>query len=445
MEHPEGSKKFKVLVVEDDAFMRDMICEILQETDYLIESAVNGADAFTKCMESQDYDLVVSDLMMPVMGGLELIKKLRAANSDVAMIILTGSNDVLLALSAIKSGADDYLLKDENVQDTIGLAVRRVLEKRMVIEQNRILNDFIKNALKKYISPEYVEMLINKPDILNLGGEEREITIVFTDIESFTTIAESLDAKTLVSHLNEYLDGMTQILLNHKGTLDKYVGDSLIAFWNAPMAQADHINNCLTAVLEMSDFSVNLDRKFKMEGKSPFKTRIGVNTGKAIVGNIGSTDRFNYTAIGDQVNLASRLEAMNKVYGTNILISGATYEKAKNLFRFRKMDFVRVKGKEKPVMIYELLGKHDQKFEDSFEEMIVLFERGMEAYRTKQWKDGVDIFTAALDIKSEDTPSKIYLNRCKTLLESPLPDEWDGVFDFRFNKRRVDPLVIKTT
>ena len=352
---------------------------------------------------------------------------------------------ISIALSAIKNGANDYLLKDENLQDTIILSVGRALEKKRIVDQNRKLNDFIKNALKKYISPEYVELLINKPDMLYLGGEGREITVLFTDIEGFTTIAESQTADKMVGDLNEYLDGMTEILLKHKGTLDKYVGDSIIAFWNAPMEVDNHVVNGLLAVLEMAEFSAALSRKFSEQGKSPLKTRFGVNTGKAIVGNIGSKDRFNYTAIGDNMNLASRLESLNKMYGTSVLITGATYNLSKNRFRVRYIDTLRVKGKETPVKIYELLSNRDRKFEGCIEEMMVLYEKGITAYSNRRWAESRQYFISALVKKNDDIPSRIYRDRCSVLMNSPLPADWDGVFDLRLNRRKTDLMDIKST
>lgn len=432
-----------ILVVDDDPFMRDVICSILQATGYSIETAENGVEAFDKFSGKSGFDLIVSDLTMPVMDGMKLLEKIRAVDTEIPFIVLTGNSEISIALSAIKNGANDYLLKDENLQDTIILSVGRVLEKKRIVDQNRKLNDFIKNALKKYISPEYVEMLVNKPDMLFLGGEEREITVLFTDIEGFTTISENLPPKDLVAHLNEYLDGMTEILLKNRGTLDKYEGDSLVAFWNAPLEQEEHVVNCLSAVLEMAVFSDGLSLKFLKEGKPSFKTRMGINTGKAIVGNIGSRDRFNYTAIGDQVNLASRLEGLNKVYGTALLITLSTYDLSKGKFRVRPLDTIRVKGKDKPVDVFELLGRGGQVFGGSFEKMLVFFEKGLEAYRNRQWTEGCRCFDAALKIKGDDMPSRIYLNRCLTLSESPPPEDWDGVFDFQLNRRKDDYLSIR--
>lgn len=433
----------KILVVDDDPFMRDIIGDILRSTEYDIETADNGADALDKLIKYSGFALIVSDLTMPVMDGMKLLEKVRELDAEIPFIVLTGNSEISIALTAIKNGANDYLIKDENIQDTILLSVDRVLEKKKILDQNRKLNDFIKNALKKYISPEYVEMLVNKPDMLFLGGEEREISILFTDIEGFTTISEKLQPKDLVAHLNEYLNGMTEILLKNKGTLDKYEGDSLVAFWNAPLEQTDHVVNCLTAVLEMAEFSDRLSLQFQGDGKPPFKTRMGVNNGKAIVGNIGSKDRFNYTAIGDQVNLASRLEGLNKVYGTSLLITQSTYELSKNKFRARELDLMRVKGKAKPVNVLELLGKCDQVFNESFEKMLVFFEKGLAAYINREWTEACRCFDAALRAKVDDAPSRIYLGRCQTLSESPPPDDWDGVFDFRLNRRKEDYLSIR--
>jgi len=287
---------------------------------------------------------------------------------------------------------------------------------------------WIKNAFKMYLSPDFVNVLLKKPDLLYLGGVEREMTILFSDLQGFTSLSEGMSPTDLVDLLNEYLDGMTRILLDHGGTLDKYEGDAIMAFWGAPMDQPDHAVLAVRAALKMSRFSDRLSESFQAQGRPPIKTRIGLNTGMAVVGNIGSKRRFNYTIIGDEVNLASRLEGANKQYGTFLMISENTYHRVKGQFQCRKLDLIRVKGKAKPVGVHEVLGLADESCEDTFLTMLDHYHSGLEAYKKSDWKSALDLFDRALACVPEDGPSLTYRDRCLHFMASPPPPDWGGVF-----------------
>lgn len=211
----------------------------------------------------------------------------------------------------------------------------------------------IQNMFANYVSKSIVEELLKHPEKLELGGEDREITVLFSDIRGFTTLSEKLTPQELVSHLNEYLSAMTEIIFKYEGTLDKYVGDEIMAFWNAPVDQPNHAElACLTA-LDMMEKLRELNVSWPEEKR--LNIGIGLNTGIMTVGNMGSKSRMDYTLMGDNVNLGARLEGTNKIYGTNIIISEFTYEKIKDKFLCRELDNIRVKGKLKPVKIYEVL------------------------------------------------------------------------------------------
>jgi class 3 adenylate cyclase/CHASE2 domain-containing sensor protein len=211
----------------------------------------------------------------------------------------------------------------------------------------------IQNMFANYVSKSIVEELLKHPEKLELGGEDREITVLFSDIRGFTTLSEKLTPQELVSHLNEYLSAMTEIIFKYEGTLDKYVGDEIMAFWNAPVDQPNHAElACLTA-LDMMEKLRELNASWPEEKR--LNIGIGLNTGIMTVGNMGSKNRMDYTLMGDNVNLGARLEGTNKIYGTNIIISEFTYEKIKDRFLCRELDNIRVKGKLKPVKIYEVL------------------------------------------------------------------------------------------
>ncbi|MBC8042306.1 MAG: adenylate/guanylate cyclase domain-containing protein [Rhizobacter sp.] len=215
----------------------------------------------------------------------------------------------------------------------------------------------IRGYFNAYLDPEVVNQLISNPNQFRLGGEKRELTMLFSDIKGFTNISEALPPEELVVLLNEYLGAMTDIVLKSGGTLDKYVGDAVVAFWGAPIAMEDHAKRGCWAAVEMQEKLAELRAKWKAEGRPELRCRIGVNTGKVIVGNMGSQARFSYTAMGDAMNLASRLEAANKAFGTYILISEYTNEHVQEFCQTREIADITVQGKAQPIRVFEVVGK----------------------------------------------------------------------------------------
>jgi adenylate cyclase len=236
----------------------------------------------------------------------------------------------------------------------------------------------IRGMFAQYVNPEVVTSLMADPDKLQLGGEDRELTVMFSDIRGFTTISEQLQPQQLVLLLNEYLTKMTDILFDYRGTLDKYIGDAVMAFWGAPIEIKSHAILACDAALKMMDEVHALNERlrtdpefvvFKDKGLS-IDIGIGLNSGTMTVGNMGSLVRKNYTIMGDNVNLGSRLEGVNKVYGTNIIVNESTYEIVKDHFITRELDLIRVKGKKLPVRIYELMGRKDGVTSDKIKAMV---------------------------------------------------------------------------
>ncbi|KYK20507.1 hypothetical protein AYK24_10130, partial [Thermoplasmatales archaeon SG8-52-4] len=218
---------------------------------------------------------------------------------------------------------------------------------------------WITSIFGKYVSPIVIDNLIKNPDLINLGGEKRNITIFFSDIRGFTSISEKLMPEELVHLLNEYLTEMTTIIIKNDGLVDKYMGDAIMAFWGAPLEQPNHAEMACSSSLEMIEKLRKLQEKWKKENIPSFDIGIGLNSGDAIVGNMGSSSRFDYTAMGDNVNLASRMEGLNKIYGTNIIITEKTHNVIKEKFETRRLDAVRVKGKKKPIFVFELVSTKD--------------------------------------------------------------------------------------
>jgi len=213
----------------------------------------------------------------------------------------------------------------------------------------------IKTIFSYYVHPSVVNQLISNPELVRLGGEKREMTVLFTDLWNFTTISESYSPEFIFNHLNEYFEAMTKVIFRYGGTLDKYIGDAIVAFWGAPIYYEDHALRACLCALKMQFELEKLRIKWESEGKPLLYMRIGINTGEMIVGNIGGYGRFNYTVIGDSVNLGARLESANKQFGTNIIISEYTYNKVKDFVKVREIGDIVVKGKSEPVKVYELI------------------------------------------------------------------------------------------
>jgi len=283
----------------------------------------------------------------------------------------------------------------------------------------------IRGAFQYYLSPAVITEILKDPAKLKLGGEKKNLTVLFSDIRGFTSLSEKLTPEELVHILNEYLTAMTNVVFRHAGLLDKYIGDAVMAIYGAPIDQADHAERGCRTALEMMAELRKLCEKWEAEGRPVIDIGIGVNSGDMVVGNMGSDMRFDYTVMGDHVNLGARLEGLNKEYKTNILISEFTYGMVKDLFFCRDMDFVRVKGKGKPVRIYELLGEIGER--DKWEERARLFEEALDLYRKGSWDDAIGAFRKILERCPDEHPAGIYIERCEKLKAHP-PESWDGVY-----------------
>lgn len=296
--------------------------------------------------------------------------------------------------------------------------------------KERQQNVMIKGMFSQYVSKEVVNQLLVDPGKLRLGGERKNLSILFSDIAGFTTFAEKKQPEELVSFINEFLNAMTEIILSHNGTLDKYLGDAVMAFWGAPIEVKDHAYEACVTALQMQEKLVEMREKWSTSGEIPIRIRIGINTGDVIVGNIGGEKRFDYTVLGDDVNLASRLEGANKEYATNIMISDATYDSCKDKILARELDVIRVKGKNKPTKVYELISiAGDKKAEEAVEKMDLYFQ-ALDLYRQKSFEPALDYFKRSYE-KLGDYPSKVYIQRCEFYLKNPPDQNWDGVFEMK--------------
>jgi adenylate cyclase len=289
----------------------------------------------------------------------------------------------------------------------------------------------VRSAFGQYLSPEVIRRLLVNPQLVE--PKKTDITVMFSDIRGFTTISEKLDAQDLALFLNQYLSDMTGLVFEHQGTLDKYIGDAVMAFWGAPFEEPGHATRGCNTALKMMGRVREMQKKWEAEGKPHLDIGIGLNTGVASVGNMGSALRYGYTALGDTVNLSSRLEGLNKDYGTHILVNETTYTAAKDEgFVFRELDLIRVKGKLQPVTIYELIGRAGESSvygtPDEVRARVELFQQARELYRKRRWEESQKTFQIILDKWPDDGPSRTYWKRCQDYLFDEPPSGWDGVF-----------------
>jgi len=283
---------------------------------------------------------------------------------------------------------------------------------------------FIKSAFRFYLSPQVIDRVLDNPALLRLGGERREITAFFSDVAGFTSISEALSPEDLVGLLNAYLSEMTDIILDLGGTLDKYEGDAIIAFWNAPVDLPDHALRACRAALRCQGRLAERREDFRRRFGHEVRMRVGINSGPAVVGNMGSERRFDYTAMGDTMNLASRLEGAGKVYGVSTLVGEETERRVRDEILAREVDVIRVVGKKQPIRVFELLGeKGAVPAEES--EKAAAFGRALETYRARRFSEAAVLFEAL----AGDPVAAVYAGRARRSAASPPPAGWDGVFE----------------
>ncbi|MFP6855609.1 MAG: adenylate/guanylate cyclase domain-containing protein, partial [Opitutales bacterium] len=314
---------------------------------------------------------------------------------------------------------------------------------RLVIEEKA--KGRIKGMFGTYVSQELVEQMVDSGEEPSLGGEETAITAFFSDVQSFSSFSELLTPNQLVALMNEYLTAMTDLVQVERGTLDKYIGDAIVAMYGAPIPMEDHAYQAVKTALLMQERQMELREKWQAEGDkwpsivSLMQTRIGCNTGTATVGNMGSTDRFNYTMMGDMVNLAARCESGAKSYGAYVMVTDETKRAAeitKDDVAYRYLDKIVVKGRTEPVIMYEPVGFKDN-LQQKTQDCLSCFQAGIDQYLQQDWAGALKAFEKAKGLELnqpgvtpgvQDNPSMILIDRCKVMKENPPDDDWDGVF-----------------
>lgn len=378
--------------------------------------------------EGNTYFIVLFILMtLGALGFAFLIEKLESIPAlivCIAVFIGMGFLDAKVLFTKNIHWDLGFLFIELSIIFVSTVAVKYVME-----EKNK---KFIKGAFSKYVSPAIVESILKDPTKLTVGGEKKDLTILFSDIRSFTTFSEKMDAKQLAKFLNDYLGTMTDLVFKHEGTLDKYIGDAVMAFWGAPVDVPRHAGNACTTAVEMIQQLKEQQARYKKDYGIDVNVGIGLNSGAVNVGNMGSSKIFEYTVIGDSVNLASRIEGLTKYYGASVLTTRFTFDEiAKTGVPYpahRTIDFVKVKGKKQAVEIIEVLT------DDLNKETLELFLRGRELYMKRQWDDAIRCF---MDINrilanrstNTDATSLLYVERCEQFKLQPPSADWDGSWE----------------
>lgn len=293
----------------------------------------------------------------------------------------------------------------------------------------------IKKAFLQYTSPALLDEIVRDPTVLKLGGEKRDLTVLFSDIRGFTSISEKMEPEQLIQILNEYLTPMTDIVFKHGGILDKYIGDAVMAIFGAPLRMDDHAGAACGAALDMVEGLGRLREQWAERGLPEFIRKmnigVGLNSGPVSVGNMGSLARFDYTVIGDNVNLTSRLEGTTKFYGVNIIVSEFTYARVKDRFVCRELDYIKVVGKDTPIRIYELLARRADDAGGLLAARAARFGEALALYRGQRYAEASQAFTAMVEENPADKTSAIFIERCAAFIEQPPPEGWDGVYERR--------------
>lgn len=354
--------------------------------------------------------------------GLILSSAVAFAGS-LAGFLITVSFEIFLIF------LDQYLMKQGLVTTMIlpalmGMSIYVLLTLYKYFTEER-KKKHLRSTFSKYVSPAVVDEILKDPENIELGGKKQRMTVMFSDVRGFTTISEKLEPQVLSDVLNHYLTPMTNIVFQNKGTLDKYMGDAIMSFFGAPIMFEDHAAHACRCALQSLVKLKEIQAEFKAMGHPEIDIGIGINSGDMSVGNMGSDIVRSYTVMGDSVNLGSRLEGINKEYGTRIIISEFTYRDVEKDFTAREVDRVRVKGKLEPVRIFELIceGKPPADWEDCLKN----FAEGYKLYHQKNFTDAINAFQAALTARPTDPVSELYLERCAEYIQEPPPENWDGV------------------
>ncbi len=362
----------------------------------------------------------LSLLLIGLMLGL-IVPRFRArVSASVALVLWIGW--IIVAFFAFDRG---FLVDIIWPSLVIVFAYGALLLERWIATESQ--RKTIRGAFSQYVSPSVVETLLRDPSKLKLGGERRRMTVLFSDLRGFTTLSEGLSPEQLVEVLNKYLHEMTQIVFEEQGVLDKYIGDAVMAFWNAPLDQPDHAIRAVRTAVRMRDRLKEMNESHAFPPGIVLKVGIGMNTGEMVVGNIGGEMRYDYTVIGDSVNLASRTESLCKEYGVEIIVTESTRKELGDAFLIHRLDRVAVKGKKEPVALFHVMGLATQ-LDAAKARIAEQYDAALQAYFDREFTQSLALCEAILKDEPEHGPTKNLIGHVKTYLETPPPEGWDGTW-----------------
>ncbi len=349
----------RILIVDDEPVVRGLLVRELERVGYSCVGAENATEALACLHNDESFVLVLSDIRMPGIDGIELLQEIKSLNADIAVILMTAFGDRDSAITAMKLGAYDYIVKPFDMDDVI-MSIQRALEKRqLVIENRRYQQELVRRTvlmrgvLERYVPGAIADEILKDPvRYLRLGGERRPVTVLFADIRGFTRFAEENSAETVVRVLNGFFEGLTKVVFRCGGTFDKYLGDSIMAFYGAPVSYEDDVERALQTAIDMQKTFVRLQRRWPSKEVVSLGLGIGLNTGEAIVGNVGSQQIMDYTVIGDAVNVARRLQDL--AGKGEIIIGESTFQLVKGRVVVEEAGPQRLRGKREPVRAYML-------------------------------------------------------------------------------------------
>lgn len=357
----------RILVVDDEPDLETLLVQRfrkqIRDGTMRFVFARDGVDALAVLEEHEDIDLVLSDINMPRMDGLSLLCRLQEQDADLSTIIVSAYGDMANIRTAMNRGAFDFVTKPIDFADleaTIAKTIRHIEASREA-RRRQSAAERAHASLSRYFSPNLAERLASGEDAVDLGGQRREVASVFTDLAGFTGLVETIEPSVLGDLLNDYLAGMTGIVFAHGGTVAKIIGDSLHILFGAPAEQPDHATRAVACALDLDAFAQSFRERWAGKGLSLGHTRIGVHAGTAVVGNFGGGRFFDYSAYGDTINVAARLEAANKLLGTRVCVSAAVAERAEG-FRGRPVGDLILRGRSEPIRAFEPLAT--ERFEE---------------------------------------------------------------------------------
>ncbi|MCF7967163.1 MAG: response regulator [Methylobacter tundripaludum] len=402
-----------LLFVDDEVDIVDSLHRSFRK-GYRTLKATSGAEAI-KILSEEAVDLIICDQRMPEISGDQVLKYALEQQPQAIRILLTGYADTESLMRCINEAQIYKYISKPWEPEMLRLTVVRALESQELSKQKQLVT----TALTQYVSSKVVEQIMADPSRLQLGGERKTLSILFSDLEGFSRLAERMEPEPLTALLNDYLTDMSNIILDEGGTLDKYQGDGIVAFWNAPLDQPDHAASACRAALRCQQRLKERAEDFTARAGGELKARIGLHTGEVVVGNMGSKIRFDYSILGDAANLASRLESANKLFGTAIMVSEATWQQAGggNDFIGREIGMIKVAGRNTPVKVFELQGQAGTTASAD----LAAYHGALDLCHAGLWAEAEAVFNSLPD----DSVSQAYAKQCR---KAQALGGWDGVW-----------------